>query len=131
VNPLSSPERVKNGSRGHKRDFALIQPLVKSGKVSPILVGLLKVIENTSFAFIDLSQDETRVAGRGRVEIRWVRKLLHLGHVVAQKSFLPATVVGRLHPSPVALKETVALCRLIGRGSDDECKLNLVVVGHS
>src|SRR6476619_4380746 len=77
----SSPDRVKNGSRGHKRDFALIQPLVKSGKVSPILVGLLNVIENTSFAFIDLSQDETRVAGRGRVEIRRVRQLLHLGHV--------------------------------------------------
>src|SRR6476620_4672711 len=70
----SSPERVKNGSRGYKRDFALIQPLVTSGKVSPILLGLLNVIENTSFAFIDLSQDETRVAGRGRVEIRRVRK---------------------------------------------------------
>ena len=40
--------------------------------VSPILVSLLKVIENTSFAFIDLAQDETRVAGRGRVEIHRV-----------------------------------------------------------
>ena len=57
--------------------------------VSPILTCLLKVIENTSFAFIDLAQDETRVAGRGRVGIRRVRVLRTLGNVVAQESFLP------------------------------------------
>ena len=39
-----SPQRVKDGSRGHKRSFALIQPLAKSGVVCPILVGLLNVI---------------------------------------------------------------------------------------
>ena len=60
-----------------------------------------------------------------------VRELRPLGHVVAQESFRPGTVVRRLHPRPVALKEAVALRRLIGRGNDDERKLNLVVVGHS
>ena len=40
------------------------------------------MIENTGFAFIDLSKDETRVASRGRVEIRRVRQLVHLGDVV-------------------------------------------------
>ena len=99
--------------------------------ISPILICLLKVIENAIFAFIDLAQDETRVAGRSRVEIARVRALLLLGHVVAQQSFLPTTVVRRLHPSPVALEETVTLRRLIGRGNDDDCKLNLVVVGDS
>jgi hypothetical protein len=99
--------------------------------VSPILICLLKVIKNASCAFIDLAQDETRVAGRSRVEIRRVRALLFLGHVVAQQSFLPGTVVRRLHPSRVALEEAVTLRRLIGRGNDDEGKLSLVVVGHS
>src|SRR6202011_5352487 len=84
-----------------------------------------------SFAFIDLGQDETRVAGRGRVEIHRVRELRRLGHVVAQESFLSGTVVRRLHPRPVAVKEAVALRRLIGRGNDDERKLNLVVISHS
>jgi hypothetical protein len=67
----------------------------------------------------------------GRVEIHRVRELGSLGHVVAQESFLPATVVRRLHPSPVAFEEAVALRHLIGRSNDDECKLNFVVVGHS
>ena len=61
------PERVKDGSCGHKRDFALPKPLAYSGEVFPNH-GLLKVIENASFAFINLGQDETHVAGRGRVE---------------------------------------------------------------
>ena len=87
VNPLPSPERDKDGSCGHTRDFALLQPLAKRGVVSPILICLLHVIENTSFAFIDLSQDETRVIGRGRVGIRRVRKLRTLGHVIAQNTF--------------------------------------------
>jgi hypothetical protein len=125
----SSPERVKDGSCGHPRGFALIQPLAKRIVVCPILICLLNVIENTSFTFIDLSQDETCVAGRSRVEIP--RKLLHLGHVVTQESFLPTTVVRRLHPNPVALEEAVTLRRLIGRGNDDRRKLNLVVVFHS
>ena len=125
-----SPERVKDGSCGHKRDFALLRPLAHRGVVSPTLVGLLHVIENTSFGFIDLSQDETRVAGRGRVEVRRVRQLLRLGHVVAQESFLSGTIVRRLHPRPVHLKDPVALRLLIGRGNDEERKLNLVVIGH-
>jgi hypothetical protein len=123
-----SPERVKDGSCGHGCDFALLHPVAKRVVVSPILICLLKVIENAIFAFIDLSQDKTRVAGRGRVEIPRVRKLLHLGHVVAQESFRPVTVVRRLHPSPVALEEAVTLRRLIGRGNDDDGKLSLVVV---
>src|SRR5262249_40025373 len=128
VNPLPSPERVKDGSCGHNRDFALLQPRAKRGVVSPILICLLNVIENTSFAFIDLGQDETRVAGRSRVEIPRVREFGPLGHVVAQESFLSGTVVRRLHPGSVTLKETVTLRRLIGRGNDDEGKLNLVVI---
>jgi hypothetical protein len=130
VNPLPSPERVNDGSCGHKRNFALLHPLAHRGEVSPTH-GLLKVIENTSFAFIDLSQDETHVASRGRGEIHRVRELRRLGHVVAQESFLSGTVVRGLHPNPVALKDAVALRRLIRRGNDDERKLNLVVIGHS
>ena len=53
------------------------------------------------------------------------------GHVVAQESFLPGSIVRGLHPRSVAPKEAVALRRVIGRGNDDERKLNLVVVGHS
>jgi hypothetical protein len=33
-------------------------------------------------------------------------------------------VVCRLHPGSVTLKEAVAILRWIGRGNDDECKLN-------
>ena len=102
-----------------------------AGKSPPTLVGLLKVIENTSFAFIDLAQDETRVAGWGRVGIHRIRELRPLGQVVAQESFLPATVVRRLHPSPVAFKDAVNFRHLIGWGNDDERKLNFVVVGQS
>jgi hypothetical protein len=86
----SSPERVKDGSCGHKRDFALLQPLDEGLRVFPILTSLLKVIDNTSFAFIDLVQDETRVVGWGRVGIHRVRELRTLGHVVAQESFSPS-----------------------------------------
>jgi hypothetical protein len=107
VDPLSSPERVKDRSWGGKRDFALLRPRARGGEVYPTLVGLLEVIGSTSFAFIDLGQDETRVAGRSRVEIHRIREFGSLGHVVAQKSFLPATVVGGHHPSPVAPKEAV------------------------
>jgi hypothetical protein len=88
----SSPERVEDGSCGHKRDFALLQPLAKRVGVSPILISLLKVIENTSFAFINLAQDETRVAGRSRAGIHRVRQLRRLGHIVAQESFLSGAV---------------------------------------
>ena len=45
--------------------------------------------------------DETRVASRRRVEIHRARELQRLGHVVAQESFRPVTVVRRLHPRPV------------------------------
>jgi hypothetical protein len=130
VNPLPSPERIKDGTCGHTRDFALLRPLERSGEVSPTRIGLLPVIENTSSAFIDLAQDETRVAGRGRVGIHR-RKLRTLGHVIAQESFLSGTVVCRLHPRPVTLKDAVTLRYLIGWGNNDEDKLNLVVVGHS
>jgi len=58
VNPLSSPERVNDRSSEGNCDFALLQPLEKRLDVSPILICLLKVIENTSSAFIDLAQDE-------------------------------------------------------------------------
>jgi hypothetical protein len=58
-------------------------------------------------------------------------KLRRLGDVVAQESFLPAAVVRSLHPRSVAPKEAVALLRLIGRGNDDERKLNFVVVFHN
>ena len=116
---VPSPERVNDGSCRHNCDFALLQPLAKPVVVSPILICLLKVIKNASCAFIDLAQDETRVAGRSRVEIRRVRALLLLGDVVAQQSFLPGTVVRRLHPKPVALEEAVTLRRLIGRGNDE------------
>ena len=64
-----------------------------AGEVSPTLVGLLEVIGNTSYALIDLSQDEAHVAGRGRVEIHRVRELRPLTYVVAQESFRPAAVV--------------------------------------
>jgi hypothetical protein len=37
-----------------------------AGKSPTTLIGLLKVIENTSIAFVDLGQNETRVAGRGQ-----------------------------------------------------------------
>ena len=102
MNPLPSPERIKDGSCGHKREFALLQPLTKRVNVSPILICLLKVIENTSFAFIDLAQDKTRVAGRSRVEIPRVREFRTLGHIVAKESFplsnqrgkIPAYAVG-------------------------------------
>ena len=126
-----SPQRVNDGTRGHECDIALLQPLAKRVVVSPILICLLKVIKNASCAFIDLAQDETRVAGPSRVEIRRVRALLFLGHVVAQQSFLSVAVWCRLHPNPVTLEEAVTLRRLIGRGNDDERKLNLVVVFHS
>jgi hypothetical protein len=99
-----SPERVNDGSCGHKRDFALLHPLEYGGEVSPTTPRLLPVIDNTSFAFIDLGQDETHVAGRGRVDIHRVRELRRLGHVVAQESFLSGAVVRRLHPRGVALK---------------------------
>jgi hypothetical protein len=113
-NPLSSPERVNDRSSEGNCDFALLQPLEKRLDVSPILIRLLKVIENTSSAFIDLAQDETRVAGWGRVGIRRVRELGPLGHVVAQESFLPITVVRSLHPRPVAFKDAITLRHLIG-----------------
>jgi hypothetical protein len=48
VNPLPSPERVDDGSCGHKRDFALLHPVAHRGEVSPTH-GLLKMIEDTSF----------------------------------------------------------------------------------
>jgi hypothetical protein len=130
-NGILWPERVNDGSCGHKRDFALLHPLDHGGEVSPILGALLKVIENTSFAFVDFGQDETHVAGRGRVEIHRVRELWPLGHVIAQKSFLSGTVVRRLHPRPVALQEAVALRYLIGRGNNGEGNLNFVVIVHS
>src|SRR5262249_16960721 len=99
------PERVEDGSCGHKRDFALLQPLDERLNVFPILTSLLKVIENTSAGFIDLAQDETRVAGWGRVGIRRVRELRTLGHVVAQR--IPSLVLRwRLFIS-------VALCCLV------------------
>jgi hypothetical protein len=50
----SSPERVNDGSCGHERDFALLHPLECGGEVSPTTPRLLPVIDNTSFAFIDL-----------------------------------------------------------------------------
>ena len=84
-----SPERVKNGSCGHKRDFALLQPLDEGLNVFPILISLLKVIENTSVAFIDLAQDETRVVGRSRAGIHRIRELRALGHVVVRRAFSP------------------------------------------
>jgi hypothetical protein len=127
----SSPERVKDGTPSHQRDFALLQPLDERLHISPILVALLKVIDNTSFAFIDLSQDETRVIGWGRVGICRVRKLWTLGHVVAQESFLPITVVRGLHPRPMAFKNSVTFCNLIRRRNNDEGNLTLVVVFHS
>jgi hypothetical protein len=130
VNPLPSPERVNDGSCGHKRDFTLLHPLEHRGEVSPTL-GLFKVVENTSFAFIDLGQDETCIAGRGRVEIHRVREVRRLGHVVAQESFLSGTGVRSLHPRSVTFKDPVTLRDLIGRGNDDEGKLNLVVIAHS
>src|SRR4029077_16929639 len=113
------------------RDLALLQPLDKGLNVFPILASLLKVIDNTSVGFIDFAQDETRVAGRGRVGIRLVRELRTLGHVVAQESFLPITVVRSLHPSPVTFKDAITLRHLIGRGNENAYKLSLVVVGHS
>ena len=82
--------------------FSIHLPM--AGKSTQLPVRLLEVIGNTSFALIDLGQDETRVAGRGRVEIHRVRELRPLGHVVAQESFLPAAVVRSLHPRPVALE---------------------------
>jgi hypothetical protein len=111
----SSPERIKDGSCGHTRDFALLRPLERGGEVSPTRIGLLPVIENTSSAFIDLAQDERRVAGRGRVGIHR-RKLRTLGHVIAQESFLSGTVVCSLHPRPVTFKDAVTLRYFIGRG---------------
>jgi hypothetical protein len=108
------PERVKDGSCGHKRDFALLHPLAHGGEVSPIAHRLLEVIGDTSFAFTDLAQDETRVAGWRRAEIHRVGELRPLRHVVAQESFRAVTVVRRLHPGTVALKEAVALRRVIG-----------------
>ena len=131
VNRPLSPERVKDGTCGYKRDFALLHPLAERREVSPTLMCLLHVIENTSFGFIDLSQDKTRVAGRGRVEIPRVRKLPRLGYVVAQESFLSGTIVRRFHPRSVHLKDPVSLRLLIGRGNDEECKLKLVMIGHS
>ena len=41
--------------------------LPHGGEVSPTLRRLLEVIDNTSFAFIDLGQDEARVSCRSRV----------------------------------------------------------------
>ena len=75
VNPLPSPERVNDGSSGNSHDFAFLHHLARSGEVCPTRIGLLKVIENTSFAFINLAQDETRVAGRGRGGVQRVREL--------------------------------------------------------
>ena len=75
MNPLLHQSELKMELPDHHRDFALLHPLDEGRKVSPIFGALLKVIENTSFAFIDLGQDETRVVGRGRVGIHRVRKL--------------------------------------------------------
>src|SRR5258708_22760305 len=60
-----SPERINDGSCGHKRDFALLHPLAHGGEVSPT-TPLLQVIDNNSFSFINLRQDETQLSGRGR-----------------------------------------------------------------
>jgi hypothetical protein len=128
---FSSPERVKDGRCWHKCDFALLQPIDERLNVFPILTSLLKVIENSSAGFIDLAQDETRVACWGRAGINLVRELRTLGHVVAQESFLPFTVVRSLHPSPVTFKDAITLRHLIGRGNENAYKLNLVVIGHS
>jgi hypothetical protein len=119
MNPLPLPERIKNGSCGHKRDFALLQPLDERLNVFPIFTSLLKVIENTSSGFIDLAQDETRVVGWGRVGVRRVRELRTFGHVIAQESFLPITVARSLHPNPVTLKDAITLRYLIGRGNEE------------
>jgi hypothetical protein len=132
VNQLPSPERVNDGSSGNSHDFAFLHHLARSGEVCPTRSRLLKAIENAGFTFVDLVQDETRVAGWRRVGIQRVRELRPFGYVVAQESFLPGMVGAlALHPRPVALKNAVKLRHLIGWGKDEECNLNLVVIGHS
>ena len=59
---VSSPERVKDGTPGHQSDFALLHPFEDRRKLFPIPIALLEVVDNTSFAFVDLAQDETRIA---------------------------------------------------------------------
>jgi hypothetical protein len=71
------------------------------------------LVENNSSVFIDLTQEETRVSDWVRVGPR-VRELRPLGHVVAQESFLPITVVRSLHPRPMTFKDAITLRHLIG-----------------
>ena len=74
-NPLPSPERVEDGTHGHKDGFARLHPLEHRVDVFPILKALLHVVDKARFAFIDFVQDETGVAGRGRIHVHRVRKL--------------------------------------------------------